>query len=395
MEGWAAMQLVVERSEFLGALAHVAGVAPRAGTIPILTHLALRADRQGGSVRATDLDIEVTSPFKTEAVTEPGTVCVGARLLHDIIKRMPEGKPVALTLVEHHRLRVVSGKAKFELATLPDDDFPAFAAPAGKQTWQFEIEAQQLRRLFSGVKHAVSKDETRYYLNGVYLHATAEEPVHLKAVATNGHILALQACLAPTGAYGMPGIIVPAGTVAEMLKLLPDTDMLVTLIVSGAYVWLDLPSGVSLGSKLIDGTYPDYMRVIPRDHPNVMRCDADSLAAALDRVATISTEKGHQVVILMNPKGALTLTVNNAAVGTALDRVEVMEVNGKKTAIGFNHRYLAQMLSSYSGGTIELRYGGADNPTVMTLAGDSSQAGLQVLMPQRHNVDAEKLDEAA
>jgi DNA polymerase-3 subunit beta len=388
------MQMVVERDEFLRALAHAASVAPRAGTIPILTHLALRADRQGGSVRATDLDIEVTSPFKTVAVTEPGSLCVGARLLHDIVKRMPDGKPIALTQVEH-RLRVVSGKAKFELAILPADDFPAFAAPGGKQTWQFEIEAEQLRRLFAGVRHAVSKDEARYYLQGIYLHATAEEPVHLKAVATNGHILALQACLAPTGAYGMPGIIVPAGTVGEMLKLLPDSDMLVTLIVSSAYVWLDLPGGVSIGSKLIDGTYPDYARVIPRDHPHVMRCDAGSLAAAIDRVATIGSEKGHQVVILMNPRGALTLTVSNAEVGTALDRVEVMEVKGKKTAIGFNHRYLAQMLSLYSGGTIELRYKGEDDPTVMTLAGDSSETGLQVLMPQRHSVDAETLDEAA
>jgi DNA polymerase-3 subunit beta len=180
-----------------------------------------------------------------------------------------------------------------------------------------------------------------------------------------------------------------------MLKLLPDSGLLVTLTVSDRFVWLDMPAGASMGSKLLEGSYPDYDRVIPRSNPHVMRCDADTLAASLDRVATISTEKGHQVVILMNPRGPLTLTVSNLAIGTALDRVEGSEVKGKRLAIGFDARYLAQMLASYSGGTIELRYGEVDGPTLMTLAGDTSETGLQVLMPQRHNVDAEKLDEAA
>jgi DNA polymerase III subunit beta len=388
------MQLVVERDEFLRALAHAAGVAPRNTTIPILTHLVLRAEREGGSVRACDLDIDVTSPFRAEAVTEVGEVCVGAKLLHDVVKPMPEGKSIALTQVEN-RLRVVCGKSKFELATLSSDDFPQRPTNGRKKDWQFEIEAARLRGLFAGVRHAISKDESRFYLTGIHLHVTAEEPVHLKAVATNGHIMALQACLAPTGAYGMPGIIVPRETVAEMLKLLPDNDTLVTLTASDRFVSLDFPGGLSLSSKLVDGTYPDYQRVIPSSNPHYMRCDADMLAASIDRVATLCAEKEHQVVILMNPKGALTLTVDNAAVGTALDRVDVLEVAGKKTALGFNYRYLLAMLASYSGGTVELRYHTPSDAILMTVAGDSTETGLQVLMPQRTSVDSEKLDEAA
>jgi DNA polymerase-3 subunit beta len=312
---------------------------------------------------------------------------------------MPAGKSISLTYLGGQgtgggRLRVVCGKSKFELATLSPDDFPPFSS-AGSQRWQFEIEASQLRGLLAAVKHAVSKDEARHYLNGIHMHVSSEEPVHLKAVATNGHILAMQSCLAPTGAYGMPPIIIPRDTVAEMVKLLPDNDQLVTLTVSSRMVWLEFPGGLSFGSKLIEGTYPDYDRVIPQGHPHCVRCDSGTLAASIDRVATLCGDKAHQVVVLMNPKGGLTLSVQNPEIGSAQDKIETVEMAGKKAAIGFNSRYLLQMLASYTGATVELRYSDAASPILMRLAGDASQTGLQVLMPMRHNIDAEKLGEAA
>ena len=368
------MQLIAEKSELLRAVDHAASVVAAKNAIPVLSHLVLTANRETGTVRATDLDMEVTAPFAAQAVTEQGRVCVPARLFRDIVKRMPDGKPISLTYFGGEatgggKLRVVCGKSKFELATLNPDDHPAFSAPANKDVWRFEVEAAMLRRILAGVRHAVSKDESRYYLQGIYLHVTANEPVHnLTAVATNGHIMALQSCRAPTGAYSMPGVIVPDATVAQMLKILPDTDQLVELTVSNSFIWLDFPSGLSLSSKLIEGTYPDYQRVIPRGNPYSMRCDADALATAVDRVATVcsSEEKTRQVVVLMNPKGGLTVTAQSASLGSGKDSVDTVEAAKKKVAIGFNSRYLLQILSSYSGGTVELRYASAADAVLVT-----------------------------
>lgn len=395
------MQLVGEKSELYRAAMYAAGaVAPR-NAIPVLSHVVLTAHRDGGTIRGTDLDIEITAPFAAIAVTEQGRICLPARLFCDILKRVPDG-PVSLTYLGGEgtgggKCRIVCGKSKFELATLSPDDHPAFATAAGKSTWLFEIDALHLRRLLAGVRHAVAKDETRYYLQGVYLHATPDEPVHLKAVATNGHILALQACLAPVGSYSMPPIIIPSDTVGQMLKLLPDEEQLVELIVSNAFVWLNFPNGLSLGSKLIEGTYPEYQRVIPQAHPHSVRCDADALATVVDRVATVcdSDAKARQVVMLMNPKGGITVRAESAAIGTAKDVLDTAEKATKRIALGFNHRYLLQILATYSGGTVELRYDKPDGPVLVTLAGDSSDIGLQVLMPMRHSMTEEQIEKEA
>jgi DNA polymerase-3 subunit beta len=208
------MQLTVDRDELTRALGHVSSVPDRKSDIPILGCLLISASGEGGSVRATNVEIDITAPFKAQVATA-GRIAVSARLLHDVVKRMPAGQDVALSLAKG-RLTVASGKARFEIAALPADDYPDFS-PAGKgSSWQFESEAERLRGLLTAVRHATSKDDARHYLNGVHLHVTAEEPAQLKAVATTGHMLALQACRAPQGSEGMLAIIIPpAGAHAD------------------------------------------------------------------------------------------------------------------------------------------------------------------------------------
>ena len=386
------MQLTVERDELLRAVGQVYGVPSSKSDIPILTHLVLTAEREGGWVRGTDMEMDITSPFKAK-VNEAGAVCVPARLIHDIVKRMPAGETISLSTVGE-QFRLVCGKSRFQIAILPTEDYPPFSSGSPDRTWQFEIEADRLRMMLVGVRHAIAKDESRYYLGGVYLHVTADEPVHLKAVATNGHCLALQSTLAPVGSYGMPGIIIPREAVAEMVKLLPDQGQLVTLTVSDRFVWLDLPGGLSFGSKLIDGTYPEYDRVIPKAHPHYIRVAADALSAAIGRVATICDASHNGIVLLMNPKGPLSLTAERPAAGSAHDRLDILEISGPRRALGLNYRYLVTMLQSYAGGTVELRYNDAGDPIVLTHSG--SDIGLQVLMPMRAGqTEAEPLDEAA
>ncbi len=388
------MQMVVERDELLRAVGHVAGVVKAKSDIPILTQLVLRAERESGTVRGTDVDMEVSAPFKA-TVTEPGVVCVGARLLHDIVKRMPADKQISLTFLDD-QLRIVCGRSRFQLATLPAEDYPSFGAARGDELCVFELEAERLRGLLSGVRHAVSKQETRYYLCGVYLHVTAEETPRLRTVATNGHVLAMQQMLAPTGAYSMQAIILPSATVSEMLKLLPDNGQLVQLTVGRAFVWLDVPGGLRLGSKLIDGTYPEYDRVIPRGYSNRVSVDVDRLNVAVDRVSTLGDSDFRSIALRVNPaKGEIRVSMERGGHGSASDLVEGADIDGAKATIGVNARYLIEMLRSYAGGTVEIRYdarNAGSAPMLMTLAG--ADIGLQVLMPLRVN-ERDAFDEAA
>jgi DNA polymerase-3 subunit beta len=383
------MQIVVERDELVRALGHVAHVPLRKTDVQILTCLLISAGGEGGSVRATNIEIDITAPFIAQ-VAAAGRIAVNARLLHDIVKRMPADQDVTLSLTKG-KLLVASGKARFEIGTLQAEDYPDFSLAGKGSSWRFEIEADRLRGQLTAVRHAISKEETRHYLNGVHLHV-AEEPAQLKAVATTGHMLALQSCMAPEGSEGMPAIIIPREAVAEMIKLLPDKSEPVTLTVSDRFVWLDLPGGLSFGSKLIEGTYPEYGRVIPREHPNFACIDADALAAALDRVATICDAANTGITLIMDPKGGVTVTAERPEIGSASDRIEAEEIAGARAAIGFNCRYLAVMLQGYAGAKVELRYNSAADPVLMRQVG--SEIGLQVLMPMR-TAASEQLEKAA
>jgi DNA polymerase-3 subunit beta len=373
------MLLKADRDELLRALGLISGVPLSKSDIPILSHLVLTAGMADASLRGTDTEMDVSAPFAAE-VSQPGQVCVGAKLLFNIVKRLPEKQPVSLTLKDG-KLRIVCGRSRFDLSVLPAEDYPSFAAQGSVsgRIWRFEVWGDLFRRMLSGVRHTMSKEETRYYLCGVYLHVTQDEPAKLKAVATNGHQLALQSLLAPVGAHDMPGIIIPSGAVVEMLKLLPDESELVTVSVSERFVWLDFPDGLAMGSKLIDGTYPDYMRVVPQGNEHYVRCEADVLAAAIDRVTTVASE--HKEVSLCIERSGLSVICENTSIGVGRDRLDKLEVGGPKRLLSFNHRYISGMLANYAGATVELRYANAETPVLITMVG--SDTGLQVLMPMR------------
>lgn len=388
------MLMKVDRDELLRALGLVSGVPLAKSDIPILTNLVLTAGMADASVRGTDTEMDVSAPFAAE-VSQPGQVCVGAKLMHGIVKRLPEKQPVSLT-VRDGKLKIVCGRSRFELSVIHAEDYPSFAAQgsvSGK-IWRFEVEADLFRRMLSSVRHTMSKEETRYYLCGVYLHIKDDAPDHLKAVSTNGHQLALQSMLAPVGAHGMPGIIIPSATIGEMMKLLPDKGQLVTISVSERFIWMDFPDGLAMGSKLIEGTYPDYARVIPQGNKHHVLCEADALAAAIDRVATVGNEH-KEVSLCIDSRGGMAVICENREIGVGRDKLDKVEVSGPKRVLSFNFRYLTSMLANYAGATVKLRYQDVDSPVLITIAG--SDAGLQVLMPLRtaSNEALKELEEAA
>ena len=371
------MKVTVERAALLKALGHVHRVVERRNTIPILGNVLLRGDGQALRLKATDLDIEVTDTVPAD-VPERGATTVPAHVLYDIVRKLPEGAQVSLEIGgDGGQMQIRSGRSRFMLQALPESDFPDIAA--GDLAHRFTLPAADLKRLIDKTQFAISTEETRYYLNGIFFHTleAGGGPV-LRAVATDGHRLARVEMPAPDGAQGMPGIIVPRKAVAEIQKLVEDGGETIEVELSSAKIRLTL-GGVVLTSKLIDGTFPDYQRVIPSGNDKRLVVDLDEFARAVDRVSTISSERGRAVKLAIND-GRLTLTVNNPDSGSATEELEV-DYDAAPLDIGFNARYLLDITGQLDGDTASFKLADPASPTV--IQDREGAAALYVLMPMR------------
>ena len=371
------MKLTIERAALLKSLAHVQSVVERRTTIPILSNVLLEADDQALRMTATDMDIAIVDQGPAE-VAQAGAVTVAAHTLYDIARKLPEGSQVALDSGgDANRLVLRAGRSKFTLQTLPKEDFPVMTE--GELSHRFELPAADLRALIDRTRFAISTEETRYYLNGIYLHMADNEGVSvLRAVATDGHRLARVEMPLPQGAEGMPGVIVPRKTVGELRKLLEETGEPVAVGISETKIRL-VCGGAVLTSKLIDGTFPEYDRVIPTGNDKVMEVDRKSFADAVDRVTTISTEKSRAVKMSLKP-GSLTLTANSPENGTATEELEIGYA-AEPIEIGFNSRYLLDIAQQIEGEGTQFVMADGGSPTIVRDAADAST--LYVLMPMR------------
>src|ERR1700685_3787700 len=276
------MKITVERSELLKSLGHVHRVVERRNTIPILANVLLRADRSKLSLKATDLDVEVTDTIAAE-VGPGGSTTVPAHMFFDIVRKLPEGAQIVLdSSGDRAALAIRAGRSRFTLQTLPESDFPDLAP--GEMTHKFSLKAADLKRLIDKTQFAISTEETRYYLNGIYLHAAgAAKTPTLRAVATDGHRLAQMELELPKGAAGVPGIIVPRKTVNEVQRLMEDGEAEVAIELSPGKIRFTIGPTI-LTSKLIDGTFPDYGRVIPANNDKELIVDRKEFDAAVGRV---------------------------------------------------------------------------------------------------------------
>jgi DNA polymerase-3 subunit beta len=371
------MRLVIERTELLRALGHVTSVVERRTTIPILSNVMLKASSSKLELKATDLEREVVEGAPAD-VSQPGALSVPAHILHEIVRKLPDGAQVEFVRdAERERLALASGHARFALQTLPADDFPDLGA--GEMSHSFGIAASDLKRLLDKTRFAISTEETRYYLNGVYLHTAAQNGTSmLRAVATDGHRLAQVELPCPAGAEGMPAVIVPRKTVHELHRLLEDTDAEVRVSVSPTKVRFEL-GGVSFTSKLIDGTFPEYTRVIPRNNDKELRVSNAEFMSAVDRVSTIASERGRAVKLNL-AQNKLVLTVNNPEGGSATEELGA-DYAAAPLEIGFNARYLLDIAGELEGSEAVFRLADPGSPTMVTDAGDPH--ALYVLMPMR------------
>jgi DNA polymerase-3 subunit beta len=369
------MKATIERATLLKGLGHVHSVVERRNTIPILSNVLIEAEEEGGlRLMATDLDLQINETVEAD-VGEPGATTVPAHTLFDIVRKMPEGSQVELIAAEG-RMQVNAGRARFTLSTLPRDDFPVIAE--GDLPTGFELPAATLRQIIDKTRFAISTEETRYYLNGIYLHVSDETQPVLKAAATDGHRLARVTVPRPDGAAGMPGVIIPRKCVAELRKLLDELDGTVQVSLSESKIRFGLGNAV-LTSKLIDGTFPDYTRVIPTANDKLLKLDPRSLEEGVDRVSTIASERTRAVKLSLD-RDRVTLSVTSPENGTASEEVSA-DYGADGIEIGFNARYLLDILGQIEGDVMEVHLADAAAPTL--LRENDKAPALYVLMPMR------------
>ena len=366
------MKATIERATLLKSLGHVQSVVERRNTIPILSNVLLEA-REDGSLRlmATDLDLQVDESVPAN-VSQPGATTVSAHTFFDIVRKLPDGSQVELTAAEG-KMQVIAGRSRFNLSTLPRDDFPVIAE--GELPTRFELPAATLRQIIEKTRFAISSEETRYYLMGIFFHVVDDQ---LRAAATDGHRLARVTIGRPDGAEGMPDVIVPRKAVQELYRLLEELEGTVEISLSPTKIRFGLGSAI-LTSKLIDGTFPDYNRVIPTGNDKLLKLDPKSFSAGVDRVSTIASEKTRAVKMSLE-RDKITLSVTSPENGTAAEEVPG-DYASTGFEIGFNARYLMDILHQIDGDLVEVHLADAAAPTLIR-ENDTAPA-LYVLMPMR------------
>jgi DNA polymerase-3 subunit beta len=371
------MKLTIERAQLLKSLAHVQSVVERRNTIPILSNVKLEGRPGSLSLNATDMDLDIIETVAAD-VSRPGATTAPAHTFYEIVRKLPDGSQVEIEFhAEDGLLTLRSGRSKFSLSCLPVEDFPVLSG--GDLPHSFGLSASELKTLIDRTRFAISTEETRYYLNGIYLHAaTTPAGEVLRAAATDGHRLARVEVTLPEGAAGMPGIIVPRKTVNEIRKLIDETDAEITVSLSETKIRFAFNDAV-LTSKLIDGTFPDYERVIPEGNDKTLDVDVKSFAQSVDRVSAISTEKSRAIKLALE-KGTVTLSASSPENGNATEEIEA-QYDSSALEIGFNSRYLLDILSQIEGEGARFSMADAASPTVVKDIADGS--AVYVLMPMR------------
>ena len=373
------MKFSIDRAALLIALQHVHSVVERRNTIPILSNVLIEAKEDGVYLTATDMDIAVIEKVDLDKseVIQLGTVTTSAQMLYDIVRKLPDNIKVEFLSEKNERLGIKASSSSFALNCLPSEDFPSISQEDFKHS--FNIDSIALIRLLDKTSFAMSLEETRYYLNGIYLHAIKEDNIHkLRTVATDGHRLSRVDMNLPEGADGIPGVIIPRKTILEIRKILEDHTGNINLSLSETKIRLSF-NNVILTSKLLDGTFPDYSRVIPEQNDKLVTISNQSISEAVDRVSTVSTDKTRAIKININ-KGNLVISATNPDKGSASEYVDVV-YDGDEVEIGFNSKYVLDVARQIKGNEIIIKLSDSVSPTLVYDKDDKEV--LFVLMPMR------------
>ena len=371
------MKFVIERATLLKTLSHVQSIVEKRNTIPVLSNVRIEALGDGISFKATDMDTEITEIVDAKTI-ETGATTAPAHMLYDIVRKLTDGSEVELTFPdERGQLTIAAGRSKFSLSTIGVEDFPVISGD--KLPTNFVMGVDELKDVIDRTKFAVSTEETRYYLNGVYMHAKNEgEAKVLRVVATDGHRLACVESPLPKGAENMSGVIIPRKTVGEIRKLFDDASVEnVSIAMSENKIRFTMED-ITLTSKLIDGTYPDYERVIPTDNDKVLELSVKDLASAVDRVSVVAERT--RAIKMLTAKNKITITTSSPDLGSAMEEVEG-KYDSESIEVGYNFRYLLDILNEVKGDAVQISFSDGSSPSVLHDKSDSS--AIYVLMPMR------------
>lgn len=366
------MQFTIDRKTFLATLTHVQSVVERKNTMPILANIKLEAISDSLKLTATDMEIAIVETVPL-TLARPGITTVPAGTLFDMVKRLPDGAQISFDL-EGGTLTVKAGRFKTDLTVLPADEFPEMMQ--GDMPCRFSMPAKALLGMLGKTAFAMSTEETRYYLNGVHFHVPDGASV-MRAVATDGHRLARVETPLPEGAQDFPGIILPRKAVGEVQRLLAGSDGLVEVCLSDTKAQFTLGQ-VQLTMRLIEGTFPDYERILPRGNDRVLRVGKAELVNATGRVGAISGEKARPVKMTL--AGSVLMLSGDGDKGKAEETIEDIKYDGVDMEIGFQVRYLTDIADQCED-MVEMRFGDSQEPVLVGDPGD--QSAVYVLMPMR------------
>lgn len=359
------------RDQILAPLQSVCGIVEKRHTLPILSNVLMEKDGERLTLLATDIEIQIRTGTAVSG-GEKAALTVAARKLQDILRSLPESAEVNLTLDEK-RLTLKAGKSRFNLQTLPAEDFPRMATADGQQN-KLTLTQKQFKRLLSLVQYSMAQQDIRYYLNGLLLVVNGSE---IRMVATDGHRLAY-ASEEIGGQHQRLEVILPRKTVLELSRQLADNDEALEIGLSPTQAQFRF-GDIELISKLIDGKFPDYERVIPQNHNKVLTLSHDMLFHSLQRAAILTNEKFRGVRLVLAP-GSLKIISTNAEQEEAQEEIEI-DYQEEALDVGFNVTYLLDVLNNVSGDTIECRLADANSSALITLPGNDRFK--YVVMPMR------------
>ena len=370
----AALSVKLQRNHFLKALSHAQGVVEKRTTVPILSHILLEAFDSQVNLTATDLEVAIIETIQAE-VSVPGRLAIPAQMMFDIVRKLKDESDIFLNVdANSGRIKLTSGKSEFKIPFLSADDFPVINS--GKQPFKFSLPASTIKDFMDKTRFAMSMEETRYFLNGIYLHAYQGH--ELRVVATDGHRLAKVSSAMPKGAENIPGVIVSRKTVNEVLKLAHDAVIDVEILLSETQISFKF-SDVFLTARLIDGNFPDYEKVIPQKNDKVILVDMDSFSESIDRVSTISAEKNRGVKLSIHPS-KMIISATSSDAGSANEEIEI-EYEGVSFDIGFNSKYLLDIAQQIGSDNAEFHC--SDSSAPVMVKGQHDDECLYVLMPMR------------
>ncbi len=369
------MYITIEKANLSKTLSHLYRIVEKKSTIPVLSNIKIEAN-DNLKFTATNIDLEIIEELEA-TINEKGSTTIPAHILYDIVRKLPEGTIELKTSSDNSKVVIKAGNSEFTLPSLPVDDFPLMNSSS--MPFKFTLPCDDLIKLIDKTKFAVSTEETRYFLNGIFLHTLEKDGKELlRAVATDGHRLARQDVLSPEGAKGMPSIIVPRKVVNELRALLEDTSSDINVEVSETKARFSF-GGTTITSKLIDGRFPDYEKVIPTSNDKAMEVDCKLFSEAVDRVSSVAYEKSKAIKLKLS-KSKLTLLASTPDSGSAFEDLEVV-YDSDSMEIGFNSKYLLDIASQIEGKFMKFMISDGSSPAIITELDDES--AIYVLMPMR------------